>query len=128
METLVRIAALCLVASVTASLLRRGSAELGLLLALATALLGGALLLGAIGELAALGDELVKLTGLAPSLFAPLVKVTAIALLVRVGGALCRDAGQSALASVLDTAGAICAMGCALPLIGAVVDLIRGWI
>ena len=128
METILRIAGLCLSAAVLASLLRRDVPELGLLLAAAAALVGGALLLDAARDAAALGDELVALTGLAPSLFTPLLKVTAIALIVRVGAALCADAGQSALARVMDAAGAFCALGCAVQLLRAVIDLIRGWI
>lgn len=128
METILRIAGLCLSAAVLASLLRRDVPELGLLLAAAAALVGGALLLDAARDAAALSDELVALTGLAPSLFTPLLKVTAIALIVRIGEALCADAGQSALARVMDAAGAFCALGCAVPLLRAVIDLIRGWI
>lgn len=128
METIVRVVGLCLAAAVVSVLLRRDSPELGLLLATAAALLGGALLLDAAYGLAAIGDELVTLTGLSPALFTPLLKVTAIALIVRIGGALCADAGQSALARVMDAAGAVCALGCALPLVRAVVELIQGWI
>lgn len=128
METVVKVAGLCLAAAVTASLLRKDSPELGLLLAVAAALLGGALILDAALDLAALGDELVELTGLSSALFTPLWKVTAIALIARIGSALCTDAGQGALARVMDAAGAFCALGCAIPLLRAVVDLIRGWI
>ncbi len=128
MEAVVKIAGLCLAASIVASLLRRSSPELGLLLAAAAALLGGTLLLDAAAELSALGDELTALTGLAPALFAPLWKVTAIALVSRIGAALCADAGQSALARVMDAAGAVCALGCAVPLLRAVVELISEWI
>ena len=128
METVVKVVGLSLAAAVMAGLLRKDAPELGLILAAAAALLGGALLLDAALDLAALGDELVALTGLSPALFTPLLKVTAIALIVRIGGALCVDAGQSALARVMDAAGAFCALGCAVPLLRAVIDLIRGWI
>ena len=123
-----QIAGLCLAASVMASLLRHSSPELGLVTALAAALLGGALLLRAARDAAVLGDELMALTGLSPELFTPLLKVTAIALIVRVAGALCADAGQSALSHVLETAGAFCALGCALPLLRALTELIGKWI
>ena len=52
----------------------------------------------------------------------------AIALTVRVGGAFCRDAAQGALASVLETAGAVCALTAAAPLLLAVVELVEGWL
>ena len=128
METVVKVVGLCLAAAVVAVLLRKDSPALGLRLAVGAVLLGGALLLDAAQDLAALGDELVALTGLSPTLFLPLLKVTAIALIVRIGAALCVDAGQSALGRVMDAAGAFCALGCALPLVRAVIDLIQGWI
>ena len=58
----------------------------------------------------------------------PLRTVPAIALTVRVGGAFCRDAAQGALASVLETAGAVCALTAAAPLLLAVVELVEGWL
>lgn len=128
METLVRVVGLCLITAVTASLLRRDSPEIALLLSVAAALVGGALLLSAALDLAALGDELAELTGLSAALFIPLWKVTAIALIARVGAAFCADAGQNALARLMEAAGTFCALACAVPLLKAVVDLIRGWI
>ena len=59
-----------------------------------------------------------------PALFAPLYKTVGIALVVQVGGSLCRDAGESALAAVVETAGAVCAMVAALPLLRAVLDML----
>ena len=47
-----------------------------------------------------------------------------IALVVKVGSGLCRDAGESALASVVETAGAVCALLVALPLLRAVLSLL----
>ena len=44
--------------------------------------------------------------------------------MVKVGGEPCRDAGESALASVVETAGAICALLVALPLLRAVLTLL----
>lgn len=126
MDVLLKIAALCLVASVAAPLLRRGGDELALVFALGTVLCAGTLLTSAAGELAALGGELLSLTGLAASVFTPLLKVTAIALTVRISGAFCRDASQNALACVLETAGVVCALLAAAPLLRAVLELMEG--
>ena len=128
METMVQIAGLCLTASVMAALLRRDSPEFGLIVALAAVLFGAALLLRGARDAAALAEELLELTGLSSELLMPLLKVTAIALIVRISSALCVDAGQNALARTVETAGAFCAVGCALPLLRAVMDLIRQWI
>ena len=128
METMLKVAGLCLATAATAVLLKRDEPVFSFLLALAAALLGGALLLTAVSDAVELGDELIALTGLSPTLFTPLLKVTAAALITRVASALCADAGQSALARMAETAGALCALGCALPLLQAVLDLIRGWL
>lgn len=127
-QTLPRLLGLCLFASAAASLLRRDEPVMALLLSAAAAALGTALLLRGLGELTDFARELAELTGLAPEVFAPLLKVTAVALLTRLGAALCLDAGQSALARVLEAAGALCALGCALPLLRAVINLLKGWL
>ncbi len=128
METLCKAVGLCLVTAAAATLLKRDEPVFALLLSLAAVLTGGALLLSAATAASALGDELIALTGLSPTLFTPLLKVTAAALITRVASALCADAGQNALARVTEAAGAFCAIGCALPLLQAVLDLIRGWL
>lgn len=101
-----------------------GQPETALLLAVAAAvvvlLAVGQALEEVIGFLAELGER----SGISPELFVPLYKAVGIALVVRVGGSLCRDAGESALASVVETAGAVCALVVSLPLLRAVVSLL----
>ena len=86
------------------------------------------MLLAAVDEASALCAELLELTRLSPTLFVPLVKVMAVAVTVRLTAALCKDAGQSALAALTEIAGTVCALWCALPLLRAVVELLEGWI
>lgn len=128
MEQIVRLAGLCLAAAVLSSLLKKDAPEWGLLLALSASLVGGALLLDAAGGAAELAGELVELTGLSPALFEPLGKVVAVSLVARFGAALCADAGQGALARLMETAGAFCALGCSVPLLRAALELLRGWL
>lgn len=125
---MIKVAALCMLGALLASLLHRSEAELGLLLALGITVCAALLLVNAGEELLTFAGSIVSLTGLAPAVFTPLIKVTAIALTVRIGGAFCRDASQSSLAVVLETAGAVCAMLSALPLLRAVVELMEGWL
>ena len=51
-------------------------------------------------------------------------KTVGIALVVKMGDGLCRDAGESALAAALEFAGTVCALLTALPLLRAVLELI----
>ena len=75
-------------------------------------------------ELMAFLAELGERSGIPETLFVPLYKTLGIALVVRVGAGLCRDAGESALGSVVETAGAVCAMLTALPLLRTVLDML----
>ena len=123
MELVTQTAGICVIAALLGLVLRRGSPEVTLLLALAAAVV--LLALGQpLGELLAFLDSLTAQAGVSPALFQPLYKIVGIALVVKVGGGLCRDAGESALASVLELAGTVCALLAALPLLRAVLELI----
>ena len=124
MELAVQAAALCVVAALLALVVRRGSPETALLLTLGAVT---AVLLSLAGSLKMLMDflgELVEESGLSRELFIPLYKTVGIALVVKLGSSLCRDAGESALSSVVETAGAVCALLAALPLLRAVLALL----
>lgn len=123
-----KLAALCLCTAAVALLLRRSDEALALVLLLASVIVGCALLLPALSDLAALCLRTLSLTGLPAALFAPLLKVMAIALVARFSCALCADAGQSALSALMNTAGALCALVCALPLIEALLTLVEGFL
>ena len=123
MELSVQAAALCVVAALLALVVRRGNPETALLLTLGATT---AVLLSLAGSLETLADflgSLVEESGLSRELFIPLYKTVGIALVVKIGGSLCRDAGESALSAVVETAGAVCALLTALPLLRAVLSL-----
>ena len=128
MELLIRLAALCLCVSAVTALLKKSDEALALLLLLAAVLVGCALLLPALSDLADFCTRTLALTGLPAALFAPLLKVMAIALVVRFSCALCADAGQSVLAALMNTAGAVCALVCVLPLLEALLELVEGFL
>ena len=119
-----QIAALCGVGALLNLVIREGSPAMGTLLPLGilTAVLFA--LAGPAGDLLRFLEELGDLTGVSRDLLSPLCKTCAMALVVRVGGDLCRDAGSSALGALLEGAGAVCAMLAALPLLRAVVNLL----
>lgn len=105
MELLVKLAALSLCVSAVTALLKKSDEALSLLLLLAAVLVGCAMLLPALSDLFDFCERVLLLTDLPLTLFVPVVKVTAIALVARFSCALCADAGQSALSSLLAAAG-----------------------
>lgn len=124
MEQVFQVTALCLVGALLAVVVRRGSPELALLLTLAAAAAVLLALAEPVRELMTFLTELGERSGVSKELFVPLYKTVGIALVVKVGGELCRDAGESALAAVVETAGAVCALLAALPLLRAVLSLL----
>lgn len=124
MEMVAQVTALCVVGALLALVLKRGTPETALLLTLGTAAAVLLALAGAVEELMAFLEELAERSGVSRELFIPLYKTVGIALVVKVGDSLCRDAGESALGSVVETAGAVCALLVALPLLRAVLSLL----
>ena len=124
MEAVLQVTGLCVVGALLALVVKRGSPETALLLTLGAAVAVLLFLAGTMEELLAFLEELGSRSGVPAELFVPLYKTVGIALVVKVGGSLCRDAGESALASVVETAGAVCALLVALPLLRAVLELL----
>ena len=124
MELASRVTALCVVGGILALVLKKTSPEQALLLVLCAAVSGLALLADGLGELVEFLRELGERSGVSETLFVPLYKTGGIGLVAKVGGDLCRDAGGAALASVVETAGAVCALLAAMPLLRAVLELL----
>ena len=115
---------LCVVGAMLALVLKKTSPEQALLLVLCAVVAGLALLADGLGELVDFLRELGERSGISETLFVPLYKTVGIGLVVKVGGDLCRDAGGAALASVVETAGAVCALLAAMPLLRRVLELL----
>ena len=124
MELASRVTALCVVGAILALVLKKSSPEQSVLLVLCACIAGLALLMDELRELVAFLLELGEQSGVPEELFSPLYKTVGIGLVVKVGGELCRDAGGAALASVVETAGAVCALLAAMPLLRAVLALL----
>ena len=97
-------------------------AAVGILVAVLLALVRG------VETVTAFVREVMQWGGVESALFAPLFKTVAIALISRTGADLCRDAGEGAMASLVETAGAFGAVVVSLPLFGAVWELLSGMI
>lgn len=121
---MIQVSGLCVLASLLAIFLRRQNPELAMLLTLCAAVLAFLFLSGLLQELLDFLRELSGETGVDQNLFIPLYKTMGIALVVRVGGNLCRDAGESALAAVIETAGSVCALLVAVPLLRTVLSVL----
>ena len=124
MEQIVQITALCVTGAFLALVMRRSVPEFALLIAIGCIGVGFLFLAGPLEDLLAFLEELGERSGISLQLFTPLYKTVGIAVVVKLGGELCRDAGETAIAAVVELAGTICALLVALPLFQAVLSLI----
>lgn len=124
MEQIIQVAGICVVSALLAVLLKRTNPELSLLLTAAAAVVIFLALAGTTKELLKFLQTLSRQSGISDALLSPLYKTLGIALVVKTGGDLCRDAGESAMASVLETAGILCALLISLPLLRTVLSML----
>ena len=125
METVFQILAICLLVAVLAAMLKKQTPELALLLAIAAVIAVLMVLADALQDITALIECLLSAGGLPSELFLPLLKTAAIALIGKITGDLCRDAGQSAIASLVDIACAFGVIVVSLPLFEAVWEILQ---
>ena len=124
MTLLMKAAALGLMGAVTALLLKKNAPELGLALSIAVSLAAAGLAVELLGQLQQIVVMAQEQTGLSPAIVGPVLKCVGIGAVTRLAADLCKDAGQSAIASAVEMCGAACAMGVSLPLIRALLQMI----
>ena len=112
-----QITVLCVTGMLLATVVKRGSPEIALLLTLGMITIILLWLVDPLQELILFVQELTAYSGVSKEIFRPLFKTIGISIVVKVGGELCREAGESALASAIETAGAVCSLVVALPLL-----------
>lgn len=124
MESVVKIAAIAVTASLCAVVVKKQAPEVGLVLGL----LAGALILSlsipALKSAKILMETLAETAGLSPAVLTPVVKTVGIAIVTKLAAELCRDAKEGGIAAFLETAGAAGALLVCLPLLESVLTTI----
>lgn len=124
MEQAIQVTGLCVIGALLALVVKKGSPETALLLVIGSVAVVGVFLGQALGEVVSFLRELGEKSAVPAGLLEPLYKTVGIALVVKAGAALCNDAGESALGNVVETAGSVCALVVALPLLRTVLELL----
>ena len=128
MEMVIKVIAACLLGALLAVLLKKSNPELSLLLALSACIVVLVIVVRGIENVHEFLDEIITRSGLTAEIFDPLWKTVGIALICRIGTDLCKDAGENAMASLVETTGALGAVLVAIPLFQAVWEMLRSFI
>ena len=123
MELMVKVAAGAVTAAVLSAVLRNHVPELAMLLSLAAGLWILFLTAGSMERTVQLLDELAHAAGFSELLLEPVFKTVMLSILTRLTAEICRGAGEGGVAAFVELAGTALALGAALPLVRAVVEL-----
>ena len=125
-EVMIKVAAGAVTAAVCATVVRRGTPELGFLLALAA----GIWVLWTVADSLKLVTDWMKwlceLAGQEDWLIEPVFKTVVLSILTRLTAEVCKSAGESGVAAFVETAGTILALAVSLPLVGGVLKMMEG--
>lgn len=125
-EVMIKVAAGAVTAAVCATVVRRGTPELGFLLVLAA----GIWVLWTVADSLKLVTDWMKwlceLAGLEDWLIEPVFKTVVLSILTRLTAEVCKSAGESGVAAFVETAGTILALAVSLPLVGGVLKMMEG--
>ena len=106
------------------AMIKKNSQELALLLTLAACVLIGLLLLQLAEPVIEFLAKLRNIAGLDKTLTEPMLKTVGIGLITQIGATVCADAGENAVARMIEVCGGILALYVSLPLMEAVLSLI----
>ena len=124
MESVVKIAAVAVIAALCAVSVKKQVPELGLTLGL----VAGALILSfsfpALKRVIQLMEDLADAAGLSPAVLTPVIKTVGIAIITKLTAEVCRDAKEGGIAAFIETAGAAGALLVCLPLMEAVLSTV----
>lgn len=122
---MIPIAAAALIGGLCAVVLKREVGAISLVLSIVTSIVLLSLVTaGALGILSLL-RQLAETADISDALLAPMLKVLGIEVITNLVVHICRDAGESGIASAVELTGAVCALYTSIPVIQAVLILIE---
>lgn len=124
MELMLKIAAGAVMAALCAMMLRRNAGEFAVLVMLAAGVWILAVAAQALEEVVTGLSHLARVAQLETQLVQPVIKVVGLSVITRVAGETCRAAGEGGIAAFVEVAGAFLALAAAVPLVGAVVEML----
>jgi stage III sporulation protein AD len=125
MAILIKIAAVAVAGTVLGLVIKKNSPEMALMLTVSLALVALYLAFDTIKNVTDFVTSLADAAQISPVVLAIVFKAVGISIVTKLSSDVCRDAGQSSVASGIELAGAFAALYIALPLFKTVMDMIK---
>ena len=124
MDTVIKIAAIALVAALCTLLIESKNGEQAFLLGTASAVIICITAMRFMADIVDFIKELIDLSSVSSAVFLPVLKCMGIAVITKLVCELCKDAGQAGIASAAEYMGAVAAVYTALPLLKTTLNLL----
>ncbi|MEW6082625.1 MAG: stage III sporulation protein AD [Bacillota bacterium] len=121
-----QILGICLVSLVFVVVLRHQRPEMAVILSVATGVMVILLLVGRIGFLYRFMADLGVKAGIDLGYLSTILRIIGIAYIAEFAAQICRDAKEEAMAAKVELAGKILILVLAVPIVGAVLEVITG--
>lgn len=125
MQTFVHVLIIGIIAVIFSAILKKNNAELAVLLSLGACVLIALLLLNLTEPLLDFFAKLRDLSGLDRQMMTPLLKTIGVGLLTQICATVCDDAGEKAVAGLIEVCGGLLALYVSLPLLEAVIQMVE---
>ncbi len=124
MAVLVKIAAVAVAGAILSLVIRKNSPEMSLLLTISLALIAISLAFDLISDVTDFLKSLADTAEISPAVLSIVLKTVGISIVTKLAADVCRDAGQSSVASGVELTGAFTALYISLPLFKTVINMI----
>jgi stage III sporulation protein AD len=121
---LIRIAAIGIVAAILAVVISEKKPELSMLVGIAFGVMALVIAFGKAGAIIGVLQDTINQAGMDSKLLVPVLKVTGMAYITQFSVDACRDAGQNAIASKIETVGKIMMLVVAVPIATSLIRII----
>lgn len=125
MDVLIKIAAVAIAGSVLGLVIKKSSPEMAILLTIALSVFSLVIAYSVIRDVLDFIKAVSESAEIAPSILSVVLKTVGISVIAKIASDVCKDAGQSSVASGVELAGAIAAIYIALPLFETVLKMIN---
>lgn len=125
MDILIKIAAVAVAGTIFSLVIKKNSPEMALMLTIALAIAAFCLAFDMIKSIAGFITSVADASSISPSVLSIVFKAIGISIVTKLASDVCKDAGQSSIASGVEMTGAFAALYISLPLMQTVIGMIE---
>jgi stage III sporulation protein AD len=125
MPVLIKVAAIAVTGAVLGLVIKKNSPEMAIMLTISLAMIALYLAFDTIKGVTDFVASMAEAAKISPAILTVVFKTVGISIITKLSADVCRDSGQTSVASGIELTGSFAALYIALPLFKTVMDMIR---